>query len=95
VLWNLSVEWAFFAVVMVAMFAFLLGLALDHIMGGDGFGATGNMLIITAGFFLGVFGVNSWGIRLNDATMAVGTGLAGAFVALMVLVLVKGALSRI
>jgi len=92
--WNLDTTWLFLAVAFVAMFAFMLGMALDGVMGDDGFGATGNMIVITAGFFLGVFCANSWGYRLNDLTVAVATGLGGAFVTLTVLALLKAAVGR-
>ncbi|MDP3899302.1 MAG: hypothetical protein Q8Q62_21715 [Mesorhizobium sp.] len=94
-LWNLDIVWIALAIATVSIFGFMLGTALDGLMGEDGFGAAGNMLIITSGFFLAVYLANSWGVRLNDLTMAVGTGLGGAFVVMLVLALAKGVLGRI
>lgn len=93
-LWNLGIVWIALAIATVSIFAFMLGMALDGVMGEDGFGATGNMLVITSGFFLAVYVANSWGVRLNDLTTAVGTGLAGAFAMLFLLALAKGLLGR-
>lgn len=94
-LWNLDIVWIALAIAIVSIFGFMLGTALDGLMGEDGFGPAGNMLIITSGFFLAVYVANSWGVRLNDLTMAVGTGLGGAFVVMLVLALAKGVLGRI
>ena len=94
-LWNLDVSWLFFAIVTVALFGFALGMMLDGVMGEDGFGATGNMVIITTGFFFGVFVVNSYGVSLRDLTLAAATGLSGAFLTLMTLALLKAALNRV
>lgn len=92
-LWNLDASWLLFAVITVAMVGFMLGMALDGVMGDDGFGATGNMVIITAGFFLAIFAANLHGWRLNDLTTAVGTGLGGAFVTLFAMALLKAGLN--
>jgi hypothetical protein len=92
---NLDVSWFFFAVVTVAIFAFMLGMALDGVMGDDGFGATGNMVVITAGFFLAIFAANNWGIHFADLKIAIGTGLGGAFIAVFCLALMKAGIERL
>lgn len=94
-LWNLDVSWLAFAFVMVALFSFALGAAIDGLIGEDGFGPTGNAIVITAGFFLGVFAVNSYGISLRDPSLATAAGLGGAFVTLMMLALLKAGLNRV
>ena len=94
-LWNLDVSMLAFAIVTVALFSFSLGMMLDGLMGDDGFGAIGNMIVITTGFFLGVFAVNSYGLSLHDLTFATATGLSGAFVSLLSLALLKAALRRV
>ena len=94
-LWNLDVSMLAFAIVTVALFSFALGMMLDGVMGEDGFGPVGNMVVITAGFFLGVFAVNSYGLNLRDLTFATATGLGGAFVSLLSLALLKAALRRV
>lgn len=94
-LWNLDVSVLAFAIVTVALFSLALGMMLDGVMGDDGFGPIGNMIVITTGFFLGVFVVNSYGVSLHDLTFATATGLSGAFVSLVSLALLKAALHRV
>jgi hypothetical protein len=94
-LWNLDASWLMMAVAVVAVLSFMLGSVLNGVMGDDGFGPTGNMLVITAGFFLSIFTANSWGVSLRDLVMAVGVGLGGAFLCLFGLALLKAGLSRI
>lgn len=94
-LWNLDFGWIMMAVTVVAMLSFLFGLALDGVMGSDGFGALGNMLIVTAGFFLAIFAANSYGVPLRDITWATATGLGGAFLCLAILALCKAGLNRL
>lgn len=92
---NLDVSWFVFAVATVAIFGFMLGMALDGVMGDDGFGSAGNMVVITAGFFLGIFAANSWGIHFSDLKIAIGTGLGGAFIAVFFLALTKAGIERL
>lgn len=83
-----------FAITIVAIFSLMLGMALDGVMQDDGFGPFGNMIVITVGFFLGIFAANRWGIRFTELEVAVATGLGGAFVALLGLSLAKAGLER-
>lgn len=94
-LWNLDPSWLLTAFAVVAMLSYLFGLALDGVMGAEGFGPLGNMVIITAGFFLGIFSANSYGIFLENLTVATGAGLTGAFVSLGVLAVCKATLNRL
>lgn len=93
-LWNLETGWLMMAIAMVAVIAFFFGAALNVIMREDGFGPVGNMAVFTAGFFAAIFAANSYGISMPDLTFATATGLAGAFVAIAVLALVKAGLAR-
>lgn len=92
-LWNLDTSWLLMAVAVVGLLSFLLGLALNALIGRDGFGPIGNAVIVTAGFFLGIFLANSYGLVLRDLTLATATGLTGAFVSLAMLALVKAGLA--
>jgi len=92
---NLDVTWLFMAIAVVAIFSFILGMALDSLMAGDGFGPIGNMMVVTGGFFLGIFLANLYGIRFYDLQSAVGTGLIGAFVSLGLLSFLKAQLGRL
>lgn len=94
-LWNLDISWLLMAVAVVAMLSYIFGLALDGVMGSDGFGPLGNMVIVTAGFFLGIFAANSYGIILHDLRSATGAGLGGAFLSLGVLACCKAGLNRL
>ncbi|TAN01399.1 MAG: hypothetical protein EPN45_12835 [Rhizobiaceae bacterium] len=91
---NLDLFWLVMAVAVVAIFSFIFGLALDGLMGGDGFGPIGNMVVVTGGFFLGIFLANFYGVRFYDLKVAVGAGLIGAFVSLGVLSFLKAQLGR-
>lgn len=94
-LWNLGSEWLLMAFVVVGIVSFILAMALNAIMGEDGFGAVGNAVIITAGFFLAIFVANNFGYRLTDLRLAAATGLGGAFACLTVLAVLKAALNRL
>jgi hypothetical protein len=91
---SLTVGWLIMAVSVVAILSFILGMALDKLMGGDGFGPIGNMVVVTAGFFLSIFCANLYGYHFHDLKLAVGTGLMGAFVVLGLLSLLKAQLGR-
>lgn len=82
------------AVLLIGALAFLLGLALDGIMARGGYGPVGNTLIIAAGCVLGLVIAQRSGILRGDLTMASATGLAGAFLALGALALLKTYLTR-
>jgi hypothetical protein len=94
-LWNLDFNWLLMAIAVVAMLSFVFGLALDGLMGSDGFGALGNAVIVTSGFFLGILAANSYGIPLRDLTLAAVAGLSGAFLCLSLLAGCKAALTRL
>ena len=94
-LWNLGTDWLLIAVAIVGVLSFIVAMGLNAIMGEDGFGATGNAVIITAGFFLAIFSANSFGYRLTDLKLAVAAGLIGAFACLAVLIALKAALNRL
>ena len=93
-LWNLQSDSLMMVIVMVAMPAFLFGLILDAVMKSDGFGALGNMVVLTTGFFLGILSFNHYGFRFDDVTFATATGLFGAFTAIFALALIKASLLR-
>lgn len=93
--WNLGLWWLVLAATAVFILSFILALALDALLGGEGFGATGNTVVLTVGFFGGVYGANMAGYRLADAQAAIVTGLGGAFLLLAALVVVKAAMRRL
>lgn len=93
-LWNLEPSWLMMAVASVIVMALFFGSALHAIMRDDGFGPIGNMVLFTAGFFIAIVAVNSWGVNLRDLTRAMATGLGGAFVVIATLAILKGVLAR-
>jgi hypothetical protein len=94
-LMNLDPTWMMMAFAVVAILSFIFGMALDGLLGDEGFGPVGNTIVVTAGFFLGIFAANLYGIRFYDMKMAVATGLVGAFVSLGILAMVKAGLARL
>jgi len=93
-LWNLDTGWLLMAVAAVCIIAFIFGTALDAIMRDDGFGPTGNMVVFATGFFTAILALNSYGVPLRDLTVANATGLAGAFLSISILAVMKAALQR-
>ena len=94
-IWNLEFGWLCAAFAVVTLFAFALGLMLDGVMTGDGFGALGNTFILTAGVFGGIYIANSYGYYAKDLRWAAIYGLTGAFVLLFSLGLGRAGLRRI
>lgn len=94
-LWNLGAFWLTMAIVVVVIFSFFLGSAIDALMREDGFGATGNMTIIAVGFFLAIMVANSQGYNLRDLHQAIAVGLGGSFVCLASLTLAKALVLRL
>lgn len=94
-LWNIGTEWLMIAVAIVAILSFVIALALDAVVKEEGFGATGNTVIITVGFFFAIFTFNTFGYRMANLNHAVSTGLFGAFICFSVLMVLKGLLNRI
>lgn len=91
---DLGTFWLVMAVTAVGVVALIFGSALDALMSDDGFGPLGNMLVLTAGFFLGILAANHFGWRFDQLVMACGVGLGGAFVAIAGLAAVKASLAR-
>jgi hypothetical protein len=94
-IWNLEPGWLMMAVASVAVLALFFGSALDSIMREDGFGAFGNMLLFTFGFFAAIIIANTYGINLRELKMAVAYGLGGAFAMVSVLAALKAGIAKI
>ncbi|MDW6026121.1 hypothetical protein SAZ10_30615 [Mesorhizobium sp. BAC0120] len=93
-LWNLDASWLMMAIATVAVLSYFFGAALDALMREDGFGSFGNALIISGSFFASILGANHEGYNLREMHAAVLVGLAGAFVVLVSLAVVKALLAR-
>jgi len=94
-LWNLDGLWLMMAIAMVVVLAFFLGSMIDALVREDGFGATGNMVIMAGGFFLAILLANSRGYNLRDLHEAILVGLGGAFACLVSLTLAKALAQRL
>lgn len=94
-IWNLSLGWLFMAVATVSILSFMFSLGLNAIIGRDGFGPFGTMTIFTGGFFGSIYVINYFGVRLSHLQEAILTGIAGAFLVLMTLLLLKAIARRV
>jgi hypothetical protein len=92
---HLDPVWLALAFAMVAILAFILGLALDALMDDDGFGPVGNMVLMTGGFFATIVGANYRGISFVDLAQATAAGMVGAFACLSLFALLKAGLARL
>ena len=92
---NLDAGWLVMAVAMVAILFFMFGMALDALIADDGFGPIGNMVVLTAGFFLAIVGANWQGYTFGELLYAMLFGLSGAFACFSALALAKAGLGRI
>lgn len=92
---DLDATWIVLAFAVVAILSYIVGVFFDALMKDDGFGATGNMLVMTGGFYAAVLGANARGIRFDTLGTAAAAGLAGAFAAIALLGLAKAGLSRL
>jgi hypothetical protein len=92
---EIDTIWIVLAVTVVAILSYIVGVFFDALMRDDGFGATGNMMVMTGGFYAAVLGANVRGIRFDTLGTGVAAGLVGAFVAMSLLALAKAGLSRL
>lgn len=75
--------------------AFVFGSICHAVMGDDGFGPIGNMLLFFAGFVVSVRVANAYGININDMARTIGTGFGGALASIAMLALLKAGIRRI
>lgn len=92
---NLDAGWLLMAVTVVAIFSFMIGLALDALVADDGFGAIGNMMVLTGGFFLAIVLANRYGYDFDELINGCLFGICGAFACFSTLALAKAGLSRL
>ncbi|MHB2267849.1 hypothetical protein [Aliihoeflea sp. PC F10.4] len=94
-LMNLSFIWMALAVASVVILSFALGLLLDAVVGEDGFGAVGNAIVLTAGFFLTIAVFNHFGQIFHDLRLGIVYGTAGACAAIIALAGLKAIATRL
>ncbi len=82
------------AVSVVTILSFMVAMGLGAIIGRDGIGPTPMTVILTGGFFGSIYLLNLYGVRLPDLQEASLAGVAGAFVTLLMVLLLKSVLNR-
>ncbi len=76
------------------MAGFIVGHAMDGIMGGQGFGPLGNTLILASGFVLGASGVQNTGLY-SSIDVLTAYSIAAAFLVLLATAVVKRYVLRV
>ena len=79
----------------IVLGSFFLGNAMDGVLGNDGFGIFGNMVIIVAGFLVGLWFGKYYGYSVTTFRIGVIAGLIGSFTCLLSLCVVKSILNRL
>lgn len=91
---SLDTSTQLFLFTAIVISSYFIASAMDGVLGPDGFGVLGNQFVIIAGFYLGIWGANYLRLPVRDFTNAVISGLVGAFVALLILTIMKALLNR-
>ena len=94
-LYAMDTQTQLFLFTTIVVVSFFLGNAMDGIFGRHGFGIFGNMIIIAAGFLIGVWVSRYFGYPVGNLRFGVVVGLTGSFVSLLVLAIVKALLNRL
>ena len=87
--------WLFLAVAGVATLSFFLGTAVDALLRDDAFGALGNTLVLTCGFFGALLCANSYGIDFDSLKEGAAAGTAGAMGFILFCSAARAVLARI
>lgn len=77
----------FLAISMAA--AFFVGNAMNAVLGEQGFGVFGNMIVLSVGFFAGLFVVDLVPFGRIPAVMVIPAAISAAFMILFLLVVLK------
>jgi hypothetical protein len=93
-IWNLDSQWLILAVATASILSFFFGMAMEGIMGKDGFGPIINSVIICVSFFATVYICNLAGISLRRLEVAVPYGLTGSFFVFALFAVSKALLKR-
>ena len=93
-IWSIPPYSLVMAVIVVRMLSYLFGYALDRIMGREGFGPAGNMVILVVCFFGGIYIANKYGISFRSLPHAVAGGVTAGFIGLALMAALKGVLYR-
>jgi hypothetical protein len=91
---DLSIEWSTIFAILALMGGFLVGQAMDAVMGRQGFGALGNMIVLAAGFYLGLMAYEATRMPMDATEIRFAAGIASGFGSLFFLAVVKRILMR-
>jgi hypothetical protein len=94
-LYAMDTQTQLFLFTSIVLGSFFLGNAMDGVLGRHGFGVFGNMIVIAAGFLIGIWVSRYLGYPIGNFRFGIMVGLAGSFVSLLVLALLKGLLNRL
>jgi hypothetical protein len=91
----LDTQTELFLFTTIVLGSFFLATAMNGVLGVDGFGVYGNMAVIVAGFFVGLWFGRYYGYSVMTFRIGVIAGLVGSFVSLLVLCVLKALLNRL
>ena len=74
--------------------AYVVGYAMDGVLGEDGFGILMNTTILIAGGFLGFYLANHLHLPISDTTLNAVMVVSGGFICLALLAILKGLAGR-
>lgn len=92
---GLPTEFIILWMMISIIVAFFIGNAMNSILGSQGFGVVGNMLVLLSGFMLGFYYIDLLPAHLIPQTYAIPAAVAAAFVILFLLALIKKMVQRI
>lgn len=78
----------------ILLCSFFLASAMNGVLGRDGFGVIGNMVVIATGFYLGLWLGRYYGFSIRNFEVGVLVGLVGSFLSLLSLSVMKALLNR-
>ncbi len=79
----------------LAVGAYFLAAATDNVIGADGFGTVPNMIILIAGAFLGLFGLEHLNLPIHNDALRMFACVIGAFLCLGLLSVLKAFANRL
>ena len=92
---GLSADMKLIYVAIAAMAAFFVGNAMDAVLGSQGFGVVGNMLVLLSGFAVGLNIVHRLPGGLVVGPMVMPAAIAFAFAMLFMLALIKRLVQKV
>ena len=92
---GLSIEWSMIFAVLALMGGFVVGQGMHAVMGPQGFGSVGNMIVLATGFYIGLMGFEATHLPSDALELRFAFGVGGAFLSLFVLAVLKRILIRI